>query len=276
MKKEITKANYAFIDAQNLNAGLGRLGWKVDWKKFRTYLAEERHVEVAYVFIGFMLGNQDLYLVLQKAGFVVVFKEVFTTQSGDVKGNIDAELILQAMIDYDRYDKALIVSGDGDFTCLLRYLEQNDKFEGVIAPFEKSLSSLIQRAAEGKIEHLRSLRRKLEYRYGNPVQKTVKPERVPFVPEEIAPQSPSSRGEDRSEVGFVASAIKSASSRPVTPAIKSAPEKSTTQNRRPPRRRRPSQKLSIASSESTGDRPSRPQNNKPRKDDGEYNGFWEL
>ena len=122
------RSNYAFIDAQNLNFGLNKLGWKIDWKKFRMYLAEERNVEVAYVFIGFMLGNQDLYLVLQKAGFVVVFKEVFTNQAGDVKGNIDAELILQAMIDYDRYDKALIVSGDGDFTCLLRYLEQNGKF----------------------------------------------------------------------------------------------------------------------------------------------------
>ena len=69
-----------------------------------------------------MPGNQDLYLMLQKSGFVVVFKEILTMESGEIKGNIDAELILQAMIDYDRYDQALIVSGDGDFTCLLRYL----------------------------------------------------------------------------------------------------------------------------------------------------------
>ena len=82
---------------------------------------------MAYVFLGFMLGNQDLYLMLQKSGFVVVFKEILTTESGEVKGNIDAELILQAMIDYDRSDQALIVSGDGDFTCLLRYLDQNNK-----------------------------------------------------------------------------------------------------------------------------------------------------
>lgn len=129
MKAAPQKANYAFIDAQNLNAGLHRLGWKIDWKKFRTYLSEERNVEVAYIFLGFMPDYQDLYLVLQKAGFVVVFKEILTNKDGDVKGNIDAELILQAMVDYDRYDRALIVSGDGDFTCLLRYLAQNDKLE---------------------------------------------------------------------------------------------------------------------------------------------------
>lgn len=121
-------------------------------------------MEVAYVFLGFILGNQDLYLMLQRSGFVVVFKEILTTESGEVKGNIDAEMILQAMIDYDRYDQALIVSGDGDFTCLLRYLGQNNKLLGVLAPYEKGLSSLIQKFAGDKVEYLRSLRKKIEYR----------------------------------------------------------------------------------------------------------------
>lgn len=73
--------NYAFIDAQNLNSGLHALGFKIDWKRFREYLRTEKHIEVAYVFLGFMLGNQDFYLVLQKAGFVVVFKEILTMES---------------------------------------------------------------------------------------------------------------------------------------------------------------------------------------------------
>lgn len=156
--------NYAFIDAQNLNSWLYKLGWKIDWKRFREYLREEAWIEVAYVFLGFMLGNQDLYLMLQKSGFVVVFKEVLTTESWEIKGNIDAEMILQAMIDYDRYDQALIVSWDGDFTCLLRYLGQNNKLLGVLAPYEKWLSSLIQKFAGDKVEYLRTLRKKIEYR----------------------------------------------------------------------------------------------------------------
>jgi len=73
------------------------------------------------------------------------------------------------MIDYDRYDQALIVSGDGDFTCLLRYLGQNNKLLGVLAPYEKGLSSLIQKLAGDKIEYLRTLRKKIEYR---PVRNT--------------------------------------------------------------------------------------------------------
>lgn len=145
-------------------------------------------MEVAYVFIGFILGNQDLYLMLQRAGFVVVFKEILTMDSGEVKGNIDAELILQAMIDYDRYDQALIVSGDGDFTCLLRYLDQNNKLLGVIAPYEKSLSSLIAKAAVGKIEHLRGLRKQVEYRGSRETIKRTVPK--PSIETEMASKKP--------------------------------------------------------------------------------------
>jgi len=33
--------NYAFIDSQNLNLGIQKLGWKLDYKKFRVYLKEK-------------------------------------------------------------------------------------------------------------------------------------------------------------------------------------------------------------------------------------------
>jgi uncharacterized LabA/DUF88 family protein len=39
--------------------------------------------------------------------------------SGRVKGNVDAELVLHTMIEYDNYSKAIIISGDGDFFCLV-------------------------------------------------------------------------------------------------------------------------------------------------------------
>ena len=32
--------NYAFIDSQNLNLGIQKLGWKLDYQKFRVYLTE--------------------------------------------------------------------------------------------------------------------------------------------------------------------------------------------------------------------------------------------
>src|SRR5437868_6769540 len=114
--------NYAYIDSQNLNMTIQNLGWSVDWAKFREYLATKHNVAVAYLFIGYITENQDLYSFLQKAGFVIIFKPVVIGKEGNVKGNIDAELVLQVMIDMQQYDKAVIVTGDGDFHGLVNYL----------------------------------------------------------------------------------------------------------------------------------------------------------
>lgn len=42
--------NYAFIDSQNLNLGIQKQGWKLNYKKFRVYLHEKYGVEKAYMF----------------------------------------------------------------------------------------------------------------------------------------------------------------------------------------------------------------------------------
>lgn len=106
--------NYAFIDGQNLNLGTQFMGWKLDFKKFRIYLREKYGVETAYYFIGFVEGNSELYKGLQPDGYILLFKPTFRHDDGKVKGNCDAELVLQAMIDFNKYDKAIIVTGDGD------------------------------------------------------------------------------------------------------------------------------------------------------------------
>jgi len=107
--------NYAFIDGQNLNLGIKNLGWKLDYMRFRKYLVDKYSVITAYYFIGYVAGNQPLYSELQKAGYVLVFKSTIPDSNGNVKGNIDADLVLQAMIDFSNYDKAIIVTSDGDF-----------------------------------------------------------------------------------------------------------------------------------------------------------------
>jgi len=39
-----------------------------------------------YNFIGYDFGNQDLYLFLQKAGYVLMFKPTIPDDDGNVKG----------------------------------------------------------------------------------------------------------------------------------------------------------------------------------------------
>lgn len=165
--------NYAFIDSQNLNLGVQSEGWKIDYKKFRLYLKNKYNVAEAYLFIGKMPGNQDLYTSLQQAGFTLIFKPtVAYVENGKrtMKGNVDAELVLYAAAKvYQKYDKAIIVSGDGDFYCLAEYLEENDKLLRILVP-NKRFSKLLKKFTKF-ITRIDILQGKLEYKSINKVDK---------------------------------------------------------------------------------------------------------
>lgn len=136
----------------------------MDYKKFRRLLAERYGVAKAYMFIGFVARNASMYRDLQNWGYHLVFKPTVPDSSGELKGNCDAELVLQAMIDFDEYEKAIIVSGDGDFHCLIDYLLKQDKLAAVISPNIAKCSSLIKkRAHEFKLAFVEEMRPKLEY-----------------------------------------------------------------------------------------------------------------
>lgn len=166
-----TEKNYAFIDSQNLNLGVRSLGWKLDYKKFRLYLKNKYNVQKAYLFIGQLAGNEKLYLFLQEAGYILIFKPTVETKDGIVKGNVDAELVLHAAaVQYKNYDKAVIVSGDGDFTCLVEFLDENKKLLKVMPP-NRHFSSLLRRY-NSYISRIDLLKSTLELRRANPNKKT--------------------------------------------------------------------------------------------------------
>jgi len=115
--------NYAFIDSQNVNLAIRDQGWILDFRRFRKYLEDKYSITNAFIFIGYIDTNQNLYTSLQKDGYILIFKPTLNLPDGKAKGNVDAELVLHTMIEYSNYDKALIVSGDGDFYCLVDYLK---------------------------------------------------------------------------------------------------------------------------------------------------------
>lgn len=137
MKHEIKLNSYAFIDSQNLNLGVRSQGWVLDFHRFRRFLKDKYKVREAFLFIGYVQNNQPLYTYLQKCGYICVFKptlEVRRGKSVKVKGNVDAELVLHAMVEYKNYDKAVIISGDGDFHCLIKYFIEQGKLLKIITP----------------------------------------------------------------------------------------------------------------------------------------------
>ena len=154
--------NYAFIDSQNLNLSIREQGWVLDFARFRVYLADKYGIAKAFVFIGYLRENEPLYTSLRKDGYSLVFKPTLLLPEGGVKGNVDAELVLHAMIEYANYDKALIVTGDGDFYCLVEYLLKKDKILNLMIPNQKKYSSLY-RIIRTEMVFMNDLRGKLEH-----------------------------------------------------------------------------------------------------------------
>lgn len=98
--------------------------------RFHVYLKDKYKVKKAFLFIGFIPKNKELYNYLAKAGYILVYKPVVESKRyTKPKGNIDAELVLHTMIEFSHYDKAIIVSGDGDFHCLVEYLNKKRKYQ---------------------------------------------------------------------------------------------------------------------------------------------------
>jgi len=162
MSADAIENNYAFIDSQNLNLAIRDQGWVLDFRRFRRYLQDKYQIGKAFIFIGYVPLNQALYTALQKDGFILIFKPTLTLPSGNVKGNVDAELVLHTMIEYPNFDKALIVSGDGDFYCLIDYLIKKNKLLKLMIPNELKFSSLF-RKLRPHIVFMNNLKDKLEY-----------------------------------------------------------------------------------------------------------------
>ncbi len=151
---------YAFIDSQNLNLGVSNdvihkgkkiySGWELDFKKFRQYLKDKHKVETAFLFIGNMPGRESLYAYLQRIGYIVVLKPTTSFKDTDgrirVKGNVDTDLVLYASAkEIENYDKAVIVSGDGDFLSLCEHLEGVQKLGALVVPNKHRYSNLLSK-----------------------------------------------------------------------------------------------------------------------------------
>lgn len=164
--------NYAFIDGQNLYLGTTQTNgnkWSVNHSKFRVYLAEKYNVVEAYYFLGFVSEDQqELYDNLQKAGFILVFREHSSALKGKKKGNVDCDIvftIMRKLVEQDQFDKVLIISGDGDYKKLVDFLVKKDKFEKILFPNREFASSLYKKLGSEYYAYLddKDVRAKIEH-----------------------------------------------------------------------------------------------------------------
>ncbi len=159
-----SKKNVAYIDAANLHSTVKKYVWKFDYARFRVWLREKYQVEQAYIFLGLIPQYADLYTYLSECGFVPVFKDVTYGKDGKVKGNCDADIVVFAMRDvYEReYNKAIIVSSDGDYARLIAFLCEKEKIEAILSPSSPQKCSILLKRTGAKIVYLEEQRSKLE------------------------------------------------------------------------------------------------------------------
>lgn len=142
--------NIAYIDGQNLYMGTAKSApkWNIDLARFRKYLLEKYHVQDAYYYLGFVQTGDEydrLYESIQKAGFILVFREHNSAMLGTKKGNVDSDIIFNAMKRLylnEKFNKIVLVSGDGDYKMLVDFLIKEKRFEKILFPNKKYASSL--------------------------------------------------------------------------------------------------------------------------------------
>ena len=151
-KQKPSVTNLAFIDGQNLYMGTAKREkdpWNIDLKRFRTYLKDKYHVETAYYFLGVVLEEyQDLYEDIQRAGFVLIFREHSSTMVGKKKGNVDSDIIFHVMKRLylsEKFDGIVLVSGDGDYKLLVDFLIEEKKLVKLLFPEKRKASSLYKK-----------------------------------------------------------------------------------------------------------------------------------
>ena len=160
--------NIAFIDGQNLHLGTTSENWKVDFQRFRIYLKEKFGVEEAYIFLWFVDDNhQTMYRKIQKSGFILEFREHNSNMKWSKKWNVDVDIVFEIMyrlLEEDDFNKIVLVTGDGDYIKLVKYLIEKERLEKILFP-NKKFSSLYRyiQPLYGVNLSLPEIRRKFEY-----------------------------------------------------------------------------------------------------------------
>lgn len=150
------KNNVAYIDGANLHKGIKTFEWKFNYGRFRVWLKEKYNVEQAYLFLGLIPKYKDLYTKLQEQGYTLVFKEVVFDGEGKAKGNCDADIVVHAMQNAyeNKFEKAILVTSDGDYSPLIKFLKEKDKIKCILSPYDTKKCSILLKRIGVKISYI--------------------------------------------------------------------------------------------------------------------------
>ncbi len=118
------------------------------------------------------LGRTRFYLKLASFGYELILKPVktFVAANGSItrKANCDVDMAFYMITDQDMFDRAVVLSGDGDFLPVLKHLRDNGKEILVLARASRTAKE-IRRFAGGQFRDFDYLRTHIEFSNDRPL-----------------------------------------------------------------------------------------------------------
>lgn len=151
-----------FLDGANCFYTQKKMGWNIDAEKLLDYCKEYGEIVEAIYYTGVSAeSNQRKFLdKLAYMGYSLVTKPVktitdHTTGQTTQKANLDIEIVLDMFNMIDRYDMAILISGDGDFERAIQQLKSRGKEVKVISTRSSVATELVHAMGINYIDLLR-------------------------------------------------------------------------------------------------------------------------
>lgn len=155
---------YAFIDASNIIYGARSEGWFIDQKKLFIYLKNKFQISKAFFYYGKDSKDPKKEAFLKKLeqfGYILRVKEI-KRFGKRIKANCDVDLTMDMLIKIEEYNKAIVLTGDGDFAPLFIYLISKKKQIIIISSPKRTAKEIRRIAGENHID-FSSLRYFIEF-----------------------------------------------------------------------------------------------------------------
>ena len=145
-----------FVDIQNLYHSAKNLyGSRVNFAELLKKLTNDRKLVRALAYVvrsDPSTGEEAFFDALEKSGIEVRSKDIQIFSSGAKKADWDVGIAVDAIRMAEMFDVLVLVSGDGDFTPLVKYLQWGLGKGVEVAAFGKTTSSMLKEAADSFID----------------------------------------------------------------------------------------------------------------------------
>lgn len=166
LKKFVKGRVYVFVDAANMFYAQRTLGWRVSYEKLMRYFVRECGKRTkCFIYVAYdesKRGEQKFLDMLDINGYILRTKAIKKIRVKEnqykQKGNLDMELAFEMVELASRYDTAVLLSGDSDFSVPIDRIKKKGKRIIVMSTRGRIARELLERA---KFIDLRKLKNKI-------------------------------------------------------------------------------------------------------------------